>query len=110
MWFNNRVFGAGAGEVFGDTGAQPILPKGITVPDPGLNWIAARTRDRLWVILMNDAIPHGGSRRAGGLVLLCQAPYQVRLRIKSNPIGCFDSEDRWLGTPSLTKRNQVDRS
>ncbi len=55
VWFNSRIFGADGGEVFGDTGARPLLPRGVKVPDAGLNWIAARTADRLWIILMNDA-------------------------------------------------------
>ncbi|MFH1497565.1 MAG: hypothetical protein ABII82_07035, partial [Verrucomicrobiota bacterium] len=55
VWFNNRIYGQSGGEIFGHKNARPVLPKGITVADPGLNWIAARTPDRLWVVLMNDA-------------------------------------------------------
>lgn len=54
-WFNNRIFGLSGGEVFGHDQARPLLPKGINVPDKGLNWIAARTPGFLWIILMNDA-------------------------------------------------------
>ncbi len=55
VWFNNRIYGAGGGEIFGEKNLRPVLSKGVVVSDPGLNWIAARGEKTFWLILMNDA-------------------------------------------------------
>ncbi len=82
VWFNNRIFGADGGRVFGDTDARPLFPRGVTVTDSGLNWIAARTADRLWIVLMNDAAearPAALKLDAAALGLRSGEPVLVRI-------------------------------
>ena len=54
-WFNSRVYTGEPGEVFGDSGAVLWLERGVVaVGDPKTDWLAARSRDRFWVLLMNQ--------------------------------------------------------
>ncbi|EIP97425.1 hypothetical protein OpiT1DRAFT_01865 [Opitutaceae bacterium TAV1] len=100
VWFNNRVFGQGGGEIFGEHDARPLLPHGVTVDDPGLNWIAARTPERFWVVLMNDASDARPARvqlDAAALRVDTQQPVLVRT---AAPGASATEPAPW--TPSLT--------
>ena len=78
VWFNNRVYGATGGELFGDKNARPLLPRGVTVADPGLNWIAARSDNKFWVVLMNDAAePRPATVRLDASLPVLSGPIEV---------------------------------
>lgn len=55
VWFNNRVFGAGKGQVFGDASASLWMKKGlVTIDKPEVNYVTAISDDRFWVLLLNE--------------------------------------------------------
>ena len=54
-WFNNRVYTAEPGTVYGDKEAVLWLERGVvTTDDPKTDWLAARSPERFWVMLMNQ--------------------------------------------------------
>lgn len=53
-WFNNRVYTAEPGTVYGDSQAALWLERGIVTADVQTDWLAARSPDRFWVMLMNQ--------------------------------------------------------
>jgi hypothetical protein len=53
-WFNNRVYTAEPGSVYGDRGAVLWLERGVVSTDLQTDWLAARSPDRFWVMLMNQ--------------------------------------------------------
>jgi hypothetical protein len=54
-WFNNRVYTAEPGSVYGDTQAVLWIERGLVQPnDAKTDWIAARSPERFWVVLMNQ--------------------------------------------------------
>ncbi|NQU42873.1 hypothetical protein HQ520_06275 [bacterium] len=55
-WFNFRVYGTQSGEIFGETGAVPWLHRSIAkVGSPEVDWLAARSTDRFWIMLMSQS-------------------------------------------------------
>ena len=55
VWFNNRVFGAGKGTVFGDATASLWMKRGlVTIDKPEVNYVTAISNDRFWVLLLNE--------------------------------------------------------
>jgi hypothetical protein len=55
VWFNNRVFGAGKGTVFGDATASLWMKKGlVTIDRPEVNYVTAISDDRFWILLLNE--------------------------------------------------------
>ena len=53
-WFNNRVYTAEPGTVYSDRNAVLWLERGLVTTDLQTDWLAARSPDRFWVILMNQ--------------------------------------------------------
>ncbi len=54
-WFNNRVYSAEPGRVYDDTKAVLWVERGlVTTGDAKTDWLAARSPDRFWVMLMNQ--------------------------------------------------------
>jgi hypothetical protein len=53
-WFNNRVYTAEPGTVYGDRRAVLWLERGVVSTDVQTDWLAARSPDRFWVMLMNQ--------------------------------------------------------
>lgn len=53
-WFNNRVYTAEPGTVYGDHRAALWLERGLVTTDVQTDWLAARSPDRFWVMLMNQ--------------------------------------------------------
>ena len=53
-WFNSRVYTAEPGAVYGDKGAVLWLERGVVETDVQTDWLAARSPDRFWVMLMNQ--------------------------------------------------------
>ncbi len=53
-WFNNRVYTAEPGTVYGDRHAALWLERGLVTTDVQTDWLAARSPDRFWVMLMNQ--------------------------------------------------------
>lgn len=103
VWFNNRVYGANGGELFGDKNARPLLPKGVTVSDPGLNWLAARSDKKFWLVLMNDAPEPRPASVALSSDLVLPGPVQVHAPGQAaRPI----AQDR-LATVSIPPRGLV---
>jgi hypothetical protein len=55
-WFSNRVYGLEGGEVFGQPAGRLLLDgKAIAVDEKHVDWLAARSHDRAWLILMSQA-------------------------------------------------------
>ena len=56
VWFNNRIYGAGKGTVFGDSGVKLWLKKGLVhIDNPAINYITGISDDRFWLVLLNEA-------------------------------------------------------
>ncbi len=54
-WFNNRVYTAEPGRVYDDQRAVLWVERGlVTTDDAKTDWLAARSPDRFWVMLMNQ--------------------------------------------------------
>ena len=54
-WFNSRVYTSEPGTVYGDKQAVLWLERGVvTIDDPKIDWLAARSPERFWVMLMNQ--------------------------------------------------------
>ncbi len=55
-WFTNRVYGMEGGEVFGQPAGRLLLDgKAVAMGEKHVDWLAARSRDRVWLILMSQA-------------------------------------------------------
>jgi hypothetical protein len=55
VWFTYRVYGQQAGTVFGDDAGLWLDRKLAHVDSPALNYLTARSKNRFWMILMNEA-------------------------------------------------------
>lgn len=56
VWFNNRIYGGGKGTIFDDTEVSLWLKKGLlTIDIPEINYLTAISKDRFWVILLNES-------------------------------------------------------
>lgn len=56
VWFNNRVFGAGKGQVFDDPAVTLWMKKGlITIDKPEVNYVTAISGNRFWLLLSSEA-------------------------------------------------------
>lgn len=56
VWFNSRVFGAGAGKVFGDESVSLWLKRGLVrISRPEVNYITGISGNKFWVILTSEA-------------------------------------------------------
>lgn len=53
-WFNNRVYTAEPGTVYNDRSAVLWIERGLVTTDLQTDWLAARSPDRFWVMLMNQ--------------------------------------------------------
>jgi hypothetical protein len=53
-WFNSRVYTAEPGSVYGDKWAALWLERGVVTTDAKTDWLAARSPERFWVMLMNQ--------------------------------------------------------
>ncbi len=54
-WFNNRIYTAQPGQVYGDKRAVLWLERGlVTLDTHKADWLAARSPDRFWVMLLNQ--------------------------------------------------------
>ncbi len=55
VWFNNRVYGVGAGNILGYKNVKLWIKRGLVVPDrPEINYISGRSGDTFLVVLMNE--------------------------------------------------------
>jgi len=55
-WFSSRVYGGAPGELFGQPGADLWLDrKLVTLDTIDVDWLAARSVDRFWLVLMSQA-------------------------------------------------------
>lgn len=55
VWFNNRIFGAGKGTIFGDNKVSLWMKKGlITVDQPAVNYVTGISDNRFWIVLLNE--------------------------------------------------------
>lgn len=56
VWFSNRLYGHAPGSVFGEASARLWLDrKAVRVKTPAVNYLLARSKDHVWIILMNEA-------------------------------------------------------
>ncbi|MNK00527.1 hypothetical protein D3C87_183120 [compost metagenome] len=56
VWFNNRIYGGGKGTIFDDANANLWLKKGlVTIDNPEINYLTAVSKDRFWLILLNES-------------------------------------------------------
>jgi hypothetical protein len=53
-WFNSRVYTADPGNVYGDKQAVLWIERGVVTTDVKTDWLAARSPERFWVMLMNQ--------------------------------------------------------
>ncbi|MBO9152152.1 hypothetical protein ACFOTA_08035 [Chitinophaga sp. GCM10012297] len=55
VWFNSRVFGAGAGKVFSDDAVSLWLKKGLVhIDNPQVNYLTGISGNNFWVILASE--------------------------------------------------------
>jgi len=53
--FDNRIYGSAPGRLYDDEGASLLLDrKPLTIPDIRVDYLTARSKDRFWVVLMNQ--------------------------------------------------------
>lgn len=56
VWFNSRVFGAGAGRVFNDDAVRLWLKKGLVrIENPAVNYLTGISGNNFWVMLTSEA-------------------------------------------------------
>lgn len=56
VWFTNRIYGAGKGQVFDDKKVSLWMKKGlISLNRPEINYVTAISEDRFWILLTNEA-------------------------------------------------------
>lgn len=54
-WFTNRVYSTLPGEIYGEAGASLWLDgEAVRIPSAEVDWLAARSADRFWLILMSQ--------------------------------------------------------
>ncbi len=53
-WFNNRIYTAEPGNVYGDSQAVLWIERGVVETDVKTDWLAARSPERFWMMLMNQ--------------------------------------------------------
>lgn len=71
VWFNNRAFGAGKGNVLGDQSASLWMKRGLlTIDQPVFNYVTAVSNDRFWILVMNEA----GGRQSAKITLGAEVP------------------------------------
>jgi len=80
-WFSNRVYGVAGGEVFGQPAGRLLMDgRAIVVAEKEIDWLAARSRDRVWLILMSqsdESLRPRVSLDAARLGLVADAPITV---------------------------------
>ena len=80
-WFSNRVYGLAGGEVFGQPAGRLLLDgRAIAIAEKDVDWLAARSRDRVWLVLMSQADQPVRPRAvldAARLGLVAEAPITV---------------------------------
>lgn len=83
VWFNNRIYGGGKGQVMDDKEVSLWMKKGlIQVDNPAINYLTAISAKNFWVILTNEAqTPQTGSITLGKDAPV-QGSKQVRLDAK----------------------------
>ncbi|NQU42872.1 hypothetical protein HQ520_06270 [bacterium] len=56
VWFTNRIFGPMAGKLYDEEGGVPWLENDLVeVPGVNVDWLAARSKNRFWLILMSQS-------------------------------------------------------
>lgn len=56
VWFNNRVYGGGKGNIFGDKEATLRMHKGlVNIQNPGINYVTAVSDKHFWILLSSEA-------------------------------------------------------
>lgn len=56
VWFDNRIYGAGAGTIYGDKEVQLWMKKGlIAINNAEVNYVTGLSKDRFWVLLSGEA-------------------------------------------------------
>jgi len=56
VWFTNRIYGSGSGRVFDDPDARLWLDRKLaSVTSPAINYLTARSKNRFWIVLMNES-------------------------------------------------------
>ncbi|MCW3466104.1 hypothetical protein [Chitinophaga nivalis] len=56
VWFNNRIFNDGKGNIYGDTTARLWLKRGLVAIDhPAVNYITAMSDSCFWLLLLNES-------------------------------------------------------
>ncbi|MCD0486972.1 hypothetical protein LPB86_01945 [Pedobacter sp. MC2016-14] len=56
VWFNNRIYGAGEGTVFGDAQVKLWLKKDlVTLNNPQINYLSGISNDHFWLVLLNES-------------------------------------------------------
>lgn len=56
VWFNNRIYGGGKGNIFDDKNVKIWLKKGlVTLDNPSVNYLTGISDDRFWVVLLNES-------------------------------------------------------
>ncbi len=78
-WFTNRVYGMPGGEIFGQDAGRLLLDgKAVQVDDKNIDWLASRSDDRFWLILMSQSdqpLTVAPKLDAGRLGLKSDTPY-----------------------------------
>ena len=78
-WFNSRVYTAEPGRVYDDDEAVLWIERGLVTPDDcKTDWLAARSPERFWVMLMNQT----------------RAPRNVRVKLDGAKIGLTEGPGR----------------
>lgn len=56
VWFNNRIFGGGSGNIFDDKQVRLWMKRGlVTIDRRELNYVTGISADRFWVLLLNES-------------------------------------------------------
>jgi hypothetical protein len=85
-WFDFRTYGLGPGTIYGESGAVPWLRRNLVRLDtPLVDWLAARSADRFYLILMSQS----------------DEPIRVRPELDAAAIGLVDGPVRVYESAAL---------
>ena len=96
-WFNNRIYTAEPGNVYGDKQAVLWIERGVVATDCKTDWLAARSPERFWVMLLNqtrsektvtaklDCAKIGLAEGAGALYEGAADPFRAAKKVASRP-------------------------
>jgi RNAse (barnase) inhibitor barstar len=89
VWFTDRIFGSSPGTLYGESGVWPWLDRNaIQVNTEQVDYLLARSRDSLWVVLMNQTkapVTVNLTNHADALKIITSQPVQVFEAAETRP-------------------------